>query len=174
MYYEWIMKKTNSTKPLIIWHRLLWKAALVTWHPMYTLVFILPLCPLSKSNLAVFCHSCHCSWFSSLFCLIHIYTNMCFTNLVLSCNHRKASFSFYKVIPKTLKWLPYILICHCTSLSPWFIILDKNNFVKVFHHYWIPIWAPMLEWRSEGVFLMNILEKASQGPTNVHFFYINK
>ncbi len=29
----------------------------------------------------------------------------------------------------TLKWLLYILICHCTSLSPWFIILDKNNFV---------------------------------------------
>ncbi len=25
----------------------------------------------------------------------------------------KASFSFHKLIPKTLKWLPYILICHC-------------------------------------------------------------
>ncbi len=36
---------------------------------------------------------------------------------------------------KMLKWLPYILIGHCTSLSPWFIILDKNNFVKVSHHY---------------------------------------
>ncbi len=34
-----------------------------------------------------------------------------------------------------LKWLPYILIGHCTSLSTWFIILDKNNFVKVSHHY---------------------------------------
>ncbi len=32
-------------------------------------------------------------------------------------------------------WLPYILICHCTSLSLWFIILDKNNFVKVSHPY---------------------------------------
>ncbi len=49
----------------------------------------------------------------------------------------KASFSFYKLIPKPLKWPPYILICHCTSLSPWFIILDKNNFVKVSHHYLI-------------------------------------
>ncbi len=28
-----------------------------------------------------------------------------------------------------LKWLPYILIGHCTSLSRWFIILDKTNFV---------------------------------------------
>ncbi len=34
-----------------------------------------------------------------------------------------------------LKWLHYILIGHCTSLSPWFIILDMNNFVKVSHHY---------------------------------------
>ncbi len=33
-----------------------------------------------------------------------------------------------------LKWLPYILICHCTSLSPWFIILDKNDFVNVSYH----------------------------------------
>ncbi len=24
--------------------------------------------------------------------------------------------------------IPYILICHCTSLSSWFIILDNNNF----------------------------------------------
>ncbi len=37
--------------------------------------------------------------------------------------------------PKTLKWLSYILICRCTSLSQWFIILDNNNFVKVSHHY---------------------------------------
>ncbi len=36
-----------------------------------------------------------------------------------------------------LKLLPYILIGHCTSLSPWFIILDKNNFVNVSHHYLI-------------------------------------
>ncbi len=34
-----------------------------------------------------------------------------------------------------LKWLPYILIGHYTPLSPWFIILDKNNFVKVSQHY---------------------------------------
>ncbi len=54
-----------------------------------------------------------------------------------SCNQCKfkATFSFYKLIPIKFKWLPYILICHCTPLSPWFIILDKNNFVKVSHHY---------------------------------------
>ncbi len=34
-----------------------------------------------------------------------------------------------------LKWLSYVLIGHYTSLSPWFIILDKNNFVKVSNHY---------------------------------------
>ncbi len=43
-----------------------------------------------------------------------------------------ASFSFHKLIPKTLKLLPYILICHCTSISPWYIILDKKDFVKCF------------------------------------------
>ncbi len=58
------------------------------------------------------------------------------------CSRLKASFSFHKITPKTLKLLPHILVCHCTSLSPWFIILDKNNFVNVSHHYWIPIWAP--------------------------------
>ncbi len=63
----------------------------------------------------------------------------------------KASLSVHKITPKTPKWLPYILICHCTSLSPWFIILDKNNFINVSHYYWVPIWAPMysmLEWWS--------------------------
>ncbi len=30
-----------------------------------------------------------------------------------------------------LKSLPYILIGHCTWLSPWFIILYKNNVIKV-------------------------------------------
>ncbi len=55
----------------------------------------------------------------------------------------KASFSFPKIIPKALKCIYCILICHCTSLSPWFIILDKNYFVKVTHHYWISTWAPM-------------------------------
>ncbi len=67
----------------------------------------------------------------------------------------KASFSFHKITPQTLKWLPYILICHCTSLSPWFIILDKKHFVKVSHHYWIPVWAPMysiMEWQSGANF----------------------
>ncbi len=34
-----------------------------------------------------------------------------------------------------LNWLPYILIGHCTSLSPWLLILNNNNFVKVSHHY---------------------------------------
>ncbi len=56
----------------------------------------------------------------------------------------KASFSFHKIIQKTLKWLPYILFCHYTPLSSWFIILDKNNFVKVSHHYWILKWAPCI------------------------------
>ncbi len=41
----------------------------------------------------------------------------------------KKSFSVHKLIPKNA---PYILIGHCTSLSPWFIILDKNN-VNVSH-----------------------------------------
>ncbi len=35
----------------------------------------------------------------------------------------------------TLKWLPYILICHCTSHLPWFIILYNYNFINVSHHY---------------------------------------
>ncbi len=47
----------------------------------------------------------------------------------------KTSFSFHKITLKTFKWLPYILICHCTPFSPWFIILDKNSFVQVSHHY---------------------------------------
>ncbi len=36
---------------------------------------------------------------------------------------------------KIVKATFYTLIGHCTSLSPWFIILDKNHFVKVSHHY---------------------------------------
>ncbi len=47
----------------------------------------------------------------------------------------KATFSFHKLIPQTLKRQSYILIGHCTSLSPWFIILDKNIFVNVSHYY---------------------------------------
>ncbi len=37
---------------------------------------------------------------------------------------------FINWFQKMLKWLHYILIGHCTSLSPTFIMLDKNNFVK--------------------------------------------
>ncbi len=59
--------------------------------------------------------------------------------LVVHCRWLiKVSFSFINLSHKTLKWPPYILICHCTSLSPWFIILDKNNFVKVDNHYLTP------------------------------------
>ncbi len=48
----------------------------------------------------------------------------------------QATFSVYKLIPKNAQIrLPYILIGQCTSLSPSLIILDKNNFVKVSHHY---------------------------------------
>ncbi len=47
----------------------------------------------------------------------------------------KTSFSFPKIIPKSTQCIHCILISHCTSLSPWFIILDKNNVVKVSHHY---------------------------------------
>ncbi len=48
-----------------------------------------------------------------------------------------ASVSFHKHIPKTLKWLPYILICHCTSLSQW-LMIDKNNCISVYHHILTP------------------------------------
>ncbi len=35
MYYEWIMKKEIAINPqcCLIWHRLIWKVVLVTWHP---------------------------------------------------------------------------------------------------------------------------------------------
>ncbi len=49
--------------------------------------------------------------------------------------HVKATFSFHKLIPKNAQMTTYILIGHCTSLSPWFIILDKINFAKVSNHY---------------------------------------
>ncbi len=80
----------------------------------------------------------------------------------------KASFSFHKITVETLIWLPYILICHYTLLSPWFIILDKNNFVNVSYHYWIPIWTlmyNMLKWRSGGVFSH---ENTPEGCTETH------
>ncbi len=88
---------------------------------------------------------------------------VCFMWLVL-----KAPFSFHKIAPKILKWLPYI-ICHCTSLSPWFIILDKINFVNVSHHYWITIQTPMysmMEWWSERGFFP--CENTSEGCTETH------
>ncbi len=47
----------------------------------------------------------------------------------------KASISFPKIIPKSTICIHCIIISHCTSLSPCFIILDKNNVVKVSHHY---------------------------------------
>ncbi len=48
----------------------------------------------------------------------------------------KTSFSVHKLIKKkTLKWLHYILIGHCIPLSPWLIILDKNNLVQFIYHY---------------------------------------
>ncbi len=61
---------------------------------------------------------------------VQMYFN--FGLVLLWSNVNKASFSFHKLIPKTLKWLPYLLICHCTSRWPWFIILDKKNVVNVF------------------------------------------
>ncbi len=61
--------------------------------------------------------------------------SVCGSNWMLTMTNVKATFSFHKLIPKMLRWLLYILIGHCTSLSPWFIILDKNNFIKVSHHY---------------------------------------
>ncbi len=77
----------------------------------------------------------------------------------------------------TLKWLFYILICHCTSLSPWFIILDKNNFVNVSHHYRIPNWAPMysmLEWWSGGAFSFKNTPECYTKTHKCSVFHINK
>ncbi len=37
--------------------------------------------------------------------------------------------------------IPCILVCHSISVSPYFIILDKNNSIKLSY----PIWASMLE-----------------------------
>ncbi len=48
----------------------------------------------------------------------------------------KATFSIHKLIPKNSQMTTlYILIGYCTSLLPWFIILDKNNSVNVSDHY---------------------------------------
>ncbi len=56
----------------------------------------------------------------------------------MTCSmYDKATFTFYKITIKTLKCLPYILICHFTWRLQWFIILDMNNLVKVSHHYWM-------------------------------------
>ncbi len=48
--------------------------------------------------------------------------------------HLKLPSLFIILSQRTLKWLPYILICHCTSLLTWFIILDNNKCVNVSHH----------------------------------------
>ncbi len=43
---------------------------------------------------------------------------------------------FINLSQKILKWLPYILICHCTSLSPWFFLYyTKIIFINISHHY---------------------------------------
>ncbi len=77
---------------------------------------------------------------------------------------------FPKIIPKSTQMyttIPCILICLSTSLSPCFIKLDNNNFVKVSHYKWV------LE--TQGVyFLMKILQKGTQVPTKVYFLQINK
>ncbi len=63
------------------------------------------------------------------------------------------------------------LLCHSISYLPYFIILDKNNSVKLFH----PKWVSSLETVDlGGVFLAKILQKGTQGPTKVHFLCINK
>ncbi len=54
--------------------------------------------------------------------------------MFLSCSNIKATISVDKLIPQNGQMTNLcILIDHCTSLSPWFIILDKNNFVNVSH-----------------------------------------
>ncbi len=98
--------------------------------------------------------------FKWIFANYHWFNTSCFTEF-------KTYFSFHNITPKTLKWLPYILNCHCLPLSPWFIILDKKIFVKVSHHYWIPIWAPMLEWQSGGEFFL--MQRLLRDPQKLIF-----
>ncbi len=63
----------------------------------------------------------------------------------------KASISFHQLIPpKNLKWLPYTLKMSLYIISRWFIILNKNNFVKVDHHY-------LTLGRKSGLFIANVL-----------------
>ncbi len=62
----------------------------------------------------------------------------------------KSSFSFHKITKTTLKSLLYILVCHCISLSLWFIILDKNNIVTLLitiKSQYEPLCISMLKWR---------------------------
>ncbi len=47
----------------------------------------------------------------------------------------KATFSFHKLIPKNAQMTTLYTNWSLSSLSPWFIILDKNNSVKGSHHY---------------------------------------
>ncbi len=89
----------------------------------------------------------------------------------------KASFFCYKITTKTLKRLPYILICYCTSLSPWFIILDKNNlwtFLITIESLYEPLC--IVSWNGDvgQLFLAKIFHKATQIPTKVHFFHMNR
>ncbi len=61
-----------------------------------------------------------------------------------------------------------ILISHCTSLSPWFIILDKNNFVKVSHHYLTSggYQIYLYGWSGGRFFLTKIFQKAAHQSTH--------
>ncbi len=66
---------------------------------------------------------------------------------------------FQKQFQKSLK---SILNCHSTSLSPFFIILDKDSFVKVCHYKWVFL-------KLGKSFLMKILQNGSQAPHNSSF-----
>ncbi len=59
------------------------------------------------------------------------------------------------------------LICHSTSLSLYFIIFNKDNFVKVSPYKWLLL-------KLGEFFLMKILQKDTQGPTKLNFLHINK
>ncbi len=44
----------------------------------------------------------------------------------------KASFSFFQIIQKYIQMTTLYINLSLYIISPWFIILDKNNFVKDF------------------------------------------
>ncbi len=60
-----------------------------------------------------------------------------------------------------------ILICRAISLSLYFIILDKDSFVKVSHYKWVLL-------KLGEFFLVKILQKGAHSLTKVRFLYINK